>query len=151
MKQTRYLLLIFIIILNSYKIIASNTFDSINDTIIKNSICNGEFSINSNGLNIWYKISGSGPICIMPTPGWGISSDLYFNSFKDLEELFTMVYIDTRGSGRSDKPELGQYTLENFIYDIDEVRKNIGIDKVYLHNYFSSDCFVVFQYPARQE
>lgn len=66
---------------------------------------NGAYTARINGLNLWYKISGTGPVCIAPTPGWGPGSDLYFRTLTPLEELFTLVYLDTRGSGRSEKPK----------------------------------------------
>ena len=64
---------------------------------------NGEFTAKLNGLKLWYKVSGQGPVCLMPAPGWGPSSDLYFRTLKSLEKTFTIVYLDTRGTGRSER------------------------------------------------
>lgn len=128
MKTLKNLLFIFsfIIVANTIKVSANN------GTVRDIEITNGGFTVETNGLNIWYKISGKGPVCILPTPGWAPSSDMYFNSLKELESLFTMVYIDTRGSGRSDKPEMEQYTAENFVSDIDAVRNDIGVNEVWI-------------------
>src|SRR5262245_55475796 len=64
---------------------------------------NGEFTAELNGLQLWYKVSGAGPVCLMPTPPWGASSVMCFRTLKPLEENFTVVYLDSRGTGRSQR------------------------------------------------
>jgi proline iminopeptidase len=96
------------------------------------AISNGEFTAQINGLKLWYKVSGSGPVCIHPTPGWGPSSDLYFLKLKPLESMFTMVYLDTRGSGRSELPELNAYAMKDFVADIEGLRKHLGVETMWL-------------------
>lgn len=99
----------------------------------KNSPLNdGEFTAQINGLKLWYKVSGSGPVCILPTPGWGPSSELYFLRSRPLESMFTMVYLDTRGSGRSERPDPHTYTFKNFSADIEGLRKHLGIETIWL-------------------
>jgi proline iminopeptidase len=93
----------------------------------------GEFTATINGLKLWYKISGSGPVCLFPSPGWGCSSDLYFRTLTPLEEIFTMVYLDTRGSGRSEKPQKSiDYTYAHFTADLDGLRRHLRQDKVWM-------------------
>jgi proline iminopeptidase len=96
------------------------------------SIRNGEFTARINGLKLWYKVSGEGPVCIYPTPGWGPSSELYYLKSKPLGSMFTMVYLDTRGSGRSERPELSAYAMRNFVADIEELRRHLGVETVWL-------------------
>ncbi len=95
-------------------------------------ISNGEYTAQINGLELWYKVSGSGPVCILPTPGWGPSSELYFITLKPLEATFTMVYLDTRGSGRSGRPELNAYTMHNFVADIEGLRSHLEVESIWL-------------------
>jgi proline iminopeptidase len=92
----------------------------------------GQFTAQINGLKLWYKVSGDGPVCILPTPGWGPSSELYFPDLTPLEEMFTMVYLDTRGSGRSQHPELNEYTMSNFVADIEGLRSHLGVETMWL-------------------
>lgn len=92
----------------------------------------GEFTAQINGLRLWYKISGRGPVCILPTPGWGPSSELYFLKYKPLESMFTMIYLDTRGSGRSARPDPHTYTLKNMAADIEGLRKHLGVESMWL-------------------
>lgn len=64
----------------------------------KPTLKSGEFVVQLNGLELWYKVSGKGPVCLMPTPAWGPSSDSYFRTLKPLEKHFTIVYLDSRGT-----------------------------------------------------
>ena len=98
----------------------------------KPQISNGQFTTQINGLKLWYKVSGNGPVCILPTPGWGPSSELYFINLTPLEEMFTMVYLDTRGTGRSQRPELNEYTMSNFVADIEGLRRHLGVESMWL-------------------
>lgn len=91
----------------------------------------GEYTFQANGLTLWFKVSGSGPVCVMPTPGWGVSSDIYFHTLTRLEDHLTMVYLDTRGTGRSEKPATANdYAYELFAADLDALRKHIGQERI---------------------
>jgi proline iminopeptidase len=95
-------------------------------------ISNGEFAAQINGLKLWYKVSGTGPVCILPTPGWGPSSELYYMKLAPLDSMFTMVYLDTRGSGRSEKPDPRAYSMKDFASDIEGLRRHLGVETVWL-------------------
>jgi len=93
----------------------------------------GEFTAELNGLRLWYKVSGSGPVCLMPNPAWGPSSDLYFMSMQELEKTMTMVYLDCRGTGRSQRAgNLTDYTWDQLIADLDALRAHLGQEKVWV-------------------
>jgi proline iminopeptidase len=58
---------------------------------------------------------------------------LYFRAFGPFEEIFTMVYLDSRGSGRSEKAEsTTEYTYHDFVADIDALRQHLGLAQVWL-------------------
>ncbi|WP_066043059.1 alpha/beta fold hydrolase [Herbiconiux solani] len=49
------------------------------------------------------------------------------------EERFTVVYFDTRHSGKSTGPEDAmQYTLQHYVGDIDAFREYLGLDRVFI-------------------
>src|ERR1039457_2932050 len=73
------------------------------DELRGKGLTNGEFTVQINGIKMWYKVSGTGPVCLMPSPAWGMSSDLYIKTLKPMEKIFTMVYLDSRACGRSDQ------------------------------------------------
>jgi proline iminopeptidase len=94
---------------------------------------NGEFTVPINGVKQWYKVSGTGPVCLMPSPAWGMSSDLYIKTLKPMEKIFTIVYLDSRACGRSDPaPSLTQYTWADLDADLDALRAHLGQKKVWV-------------------
>ena len=93
----------------------------------------GDHVATLNGLKAWFKVRGTGPTCLFPTPGWGASADLYFETLEPLERLFTMVYLETRGSGRSArKLSDPEYRIDEFLSDLDELRKLMGEPSVWV-------------------
>jgi proline iminopeptidase len=115
----------------------------------------GERKARLNGLELWYKVSGKGPVCIFPTAGWGPSSDIYIASMKPLEEQFTIVYLDTRGTGRSERPKtFKEYTSKHFADDIDALRCHLGAKKIWLIGHSMGGVVVLhyaLEYPNRVE
>ncbi|MFN8432077.1 MAG: alpha/beta hydrolase [Spirosomataceae bacterium] len=93
----------------------------------------GEHFAKINGLRLHYVVSGNGPLCIFPTPGWGPNLDVYKNSMKELEKTFTIVWLDTRASGLSegsDNPE--DYQTDDFVEDIEQLRLYLKQDKIWI-------------------
>jgi proline iminopeptidase len=86
-----------------------------------------------NGNVLHYKVSGKGPVCIFPTPGWGPSIELYTGSMHPFEHYYTMVWLDTRMSGLSSGPQDPmKYTSRDFAEDLEALRIHLGLDKVWL-------------------
>jgi proline iminopeptidase len=112
----------------------------------------GEFKAKLNGLELWYKVSGKGPVCLMPSPGWGIGVDYLFG-LKPLEEQFTMVYLETHGTGRSERPKTTkEYTLEHFTGDLEALRKHLKQDQVWLMGHSCGGLQIMgyaLRYPKR--
>ena len=114
---------------------------------------NGEFTAELNGLKLWYKVSGRGPVCLMPTPAWGPSSDLYFNTLQPIEKTFTIVYLDTRASGRSQPAKsTKEYSWDHLVADIEALRAHLKQDKVWLMGHSEGGeqvLFYVVKHPER--
>jgi proline iminopeptidase len=84
----------------------------------------------SDGLSLWYRIAGRGPALLVPTPGWGASVDMYMKSLTPLEKDFSVVYLDTRGAGRSDAPaKPSGFRFHNFLDDIEALRTHLNLDR----------------------
>ncbi|HET6632941.1 MAG TPA: alpha/beta hydrolase [Rhodanobacteraceae bacterium] len=93
----------------------------------------GPHTAELNGVKLWYKVAGHGPVALVPAPGWGSSSDYLSLSLAPLEQQFTMVYLDTRGSGRSGMPAGdGDITWADFTADLAALQRHLGVDKVWL-------------------
>ena len=114
-------------------------------------LAQGEHRAKLNGLELWYKVSGCGPVCVFPTPGWGPSSDIYFASMKPMEEHFTIVYLDTRGTGRSERPKtLEEYTWKHLADDIEALRCHLGLHRIWLMGHSNGGVIVMhyaLEYP----
>jgi proline iminopeptidase len=92
----------------------------------------GEHFATLNGLKFSYSVEGSGPVIIIPSAGWGISVD-YLAGLKPLAEHFTVVFFDTRGCGRSERPEAaGAYGFDNLVNDLEALRQHLKVDEVVL-------------------
>ena len=84
-----------------------------------------------NGANIYYEIYGKGNpetfFFIHGAPGLGdCRNDI--KAFSSLSDKYQLVFLDMRGSGRSE--DVPPYTHEQWTSDIDELRKQIGSDKI---------------------
>jgi proline iminopeptidase len=92
----------------------------------------GEHFADINGITIHYYVSGSGPVMLIPSSGWGPSVNAVM-PLTALEQHCTTVYFDTRHSGKSTGPaDATQYQLENFVADIDALRVYLGQDKIFV-------------------
>ena len=92
------------------------------------------------GLDQWVMIRGeslANPPLILLHGGPGLSETFFFRHFNaPLEQTFTVVYWDQRGSGKSFDSQIprSSMTVEQFIADLDElveaVRQRVGKKKV---------------------
>ncbi|MFD1038412.1 alpha/beta fold hydrolase [Virgibacillus byunsanensis] len=102
-----------------------------------------------NDCNVYYEVHGKDNgetiFFIHGAPGLGDCRADY-NAFSDLEKDFKLVFLDMRGSGRSeDKPP---YTHEQWAADIDELRNQLGIEKIMIHG-GSYGGFLSLEYALR--
>jgi proline iminopeptidase len=103
-----------------------------NDTTENPDLTTGEHIAEVNGFALHYTVRGSGPVLLFPSPGWGPSVQSYI-PMPGFEEHYTVVYFDTRHSGKSTGPEdPTQYTLQHYIADIDAFRAHLGQDRVFI-------------------
>ena len=99
-----------------------------------------------NNIKIHYYVSGQGPVCLVPTPGWGPSMSYQKNSLTPFEKYFTVVYYDTRMSGLSTGPDdPAQYTSHDFMNDMDSLRVYLDQPSIWIMGH-SSGGFQVLHY-----
>src|SRR5258705_13412913 len=82
---------------------------------------------NENGVNIYYDISGQGPAMVLVHAN-PYDRRLWMFQAARYSQHFTVVTIDLRGYGLSDKPET-PFTLEDMAGDVLGVCKTEGIEK----------------------
>jgi len=77
----------------------------------------------------WREV-GSGPPLLCHPGGPGCSS-LYFGELPELAAERTLLLLDPRGTGRSDRPaERSAYDLVDYAADIEAVRAHLGIERL---------------------
>lgn len=93
----------------------------------------GEHYAPVNGVKIHYYVAGHGPVCLVTTPGWGPAIELYRKSLKPLEKYFTMVWYDSRFSGKSTAPaDTTKFGDKDLREDMDALRLYLKQDKVWI-------------------
>src|SRR6266852_2501620 len=94
--------------------------------------------VDANGVMIYYKILGRGEPLMIVHGGPGASHDYFLPYLLPLARHNKVVFIDERGSGRSQKLEdPAGYTIENMAEDVESVRQALGLGKINLlgHSY----------------
>ena len=107
----------------------------------------------SDGLQVYYEISGSGDPCIYLHGGpgyWSKSFQIFAQGL--LEGDLQMVYLDQRGCGRSEHSLSQDYSLKRLIMDIEELRIGLGIEEWYVMGHSFGGILAVnyaAQFPER--
>ncbi len=94
--------------------------------------------VDAHGVMIYYKIIGRGAPLMIVHGGPGASHDYFLPHLLPLARTNQLVFIDERGSGRSQKLEdAKQYTVENMADDVEAVRVALHLGKMSLlgHSY----------------
>jgi proline iminopeptidase len=94
--------------------------------------------IDANGVMIYYETLGRGAPLMIVHGGPGASHDYFLPYLLPLARHNKVVFIDERGSGRSQKLEdPSGYTVENMVEDVETVRQALGLGKISLlgHSY----------------
>jgi proline iminopeptidase len=77
----------------------------------------------------WHEV-GAGPVLLCHPGGPGASS-AYFGDLPELAAQRTLVLLDPRGTGSSDRPaDPAGYDLEQYADDIEAVRERLGLDRL---------------------
>jgi proline iminopeptidase len=90
----------------------------------------GEHEVELRGVRIWYLVRGSGSVLVIQPggAGGGMDATIYVETLRPLEEAHTVVYYDPRGIGRSGRSDPARYTLDEYVKDLEALRRHLGID-----------------------
>ena len=94
--------------------------------------------VDANGVMIYYLALGRGAPLMIVHGGPGASHDYFLPYLLPLARHNRLIFIDERGSGRSQKLEdASSYTVENMVEDVEAVRVAMGLGKISLlgHSY----------------
>jgi pimeloyl-ACP methyl ester carboxylesterase len=106
---------------------------------------------NVNGINIAYRVQGEGPPLVL-VMGYRLSSTAWPEAFVEtLARQFTVVTLDNRGTGLSDKPLEG-YAIANMARDLCGLLDELQISRMHLLGYSMGGAIAqefVRQFPER--
>jgi proline iminopeptidase len=94
--------------------------------------------VDANGVLLYYKTIGTGKPFVILHGGPGASHDYFLPYLLPLARHHTLVFIDERGSGRSQKLEdPSGYTVQAMAEDVEAIRKalNLGMIDLLGHSY----------------
>lgn len=94
--------------------------------------------VDAHGVLIYYWKVGRGAPLVIVHGGPGASHDYFLPYLLPLARHNTLIFIDERGSGKSEKlQDPGGYTVENMVEDVEAVRMGLGLGKISLlgHSY----------------
>jgi proline iminopeptidase len=95
----------------------------------------GPHEIVVNGVRLWYRVAGTAPADAPPVvflhggPGQG-SQGFAALAGPRLEPSLRMVYLDQRGSGRSERPWNGAYSISLLVEDLEGLRQALGVPRI---------------------
>src|SRR5579863_1867825 len=94
--------------------------------------------VDAHGVLIYYTTIGRGAPLVIVHGGPGASHDYFLPYLLPLARHNKLIFIDERGSGKSEKLEDPKgYTVENMVEDVEDVRQALGLGKIALlgHSY----------------
>jgi pimeloyl-ACP methyl ester carboxylesterase len=86
----------------------------------------------SDGRKLTFRRMGTGPVLVCHPGGPGFSSS-YFADLAGLWEQFTLVMLNPRGTGGSDRPsDARAYQIDDYVADVEELRLHLGEERLLL-------------------
>ncbi|GAC1510347.1 MAG: alpha/beta hydrolase [Candidatus Dormibacteraceae bacterium] len=84
------------------------------------------------GRRLTYRRLGTGPVLVCH-PGGPCFSSSYFSDLAGLWERFTLILLNPRGTGGSDRPsDPRAYQVEDYVGDVEELRQHLGLETLML-------------------
>jgi proline iminopeptidase len=86
----------------------------------------------ADGRKLTYRKLGHGPVLVCHPGGPGFSAT-YFGDLAALWEQYTLVMLNPRGTGGSDRPaDKRAYQIDDYVDDLEELRRHLGIERLLL-------------------
>ncbi|MBN1396682.1 MAG: alpha/beta fold hydrolase [Bacteroidetes bacterium] len=98
--------------------------------------CDREGYVTNSGVRIWYKVEGTSALnsipLIMIHGGPGATARPFEKTIgPEIAKERQVIYMDNRGSGRSDRPkDPSKYSFAILADDVEAIRKELGIEKL---------------------
>jgi len=113
----------------------------------QNNIQNGNYYEKVGDLKLNYTIRGKGPIMVVGHLSSGKIG--YELTLKHLENYFTMVYYEPRGTGKSEPPKTTEeYNQDYIVQEIEDLRKKLNADKIWIFGH-SDQSSIALEYALK--
>jgi proline iminopeptidase len=92
-----------------------------------------------NGVQLHYELEGTGAPCIVPST---MGCEWYQRAFSGaLRQRVQLIFVDVRGTGRSEPLPTERITMDLVLDDLDQLREHLGLSRVAMlghsrHGYF---------------
>jgi pimeloyl-ACP methyl ester carboxylesterase len=104
------------------------------------------------GRKLTYRKLGHGPVLVCHPGGPGFSAT-YFGDLAALWEQFTLVMLNPRGTGGSDRPrDPRAYQIDDYVSDLEDLRRHLGLERMLLLGHSHGGVIAMAYasaYPAR--
>jgi proline iminopeptidase len=115
-------------------------------------ISEGDYQVSVNGVRLAYSVVGSGKLLLAPSSGWGVGTSYLRQGVSKLLEGFSLLCIDTRGSGRSGRPaDAAKMSTVDMADDIEHLRCHLGLETIDLFGHSNAGAIAIAyaqRYPA---
>ena len=86
----------------------------------------------ADGRKLTYRKLGHGPVLVCHPGGPGFSAD-YFGDLAGLWEQYTLIMLNPRGTGGSERPaDRSAYGIDDYVADVEELRRHLGLEQMLL-------------------
>lgn len=113
----------------------------------------GQYYEKINGLHLNYTIRGHGPVMLVGHLNSGKIG--YELTLKPLEDHFTMVYYEPRGTGKSEAPKTIKAYHRNYIVDeIEALRTHLKVDDIWIFGHSDQSAIALeyaLKYPSHTQ
>ncbi len=97
-----------------------------------------------NDVELAYTVAGSGPLLVVTSPGWGIGSPYLKQGLEPLLKNFKIIFVTTRGSGRSSRPDNTSHMgSAHMADDIEQLRQYLGLPAIDLFGHSNGGAIAI--------
>jgi len=124
--------IISIILFSCNTSVNKKTSDSSTENNAKSYLTEGEHEIEIDGVKLWYLVRGKGPILIAypSSAGWGGDCSVYVEYLKPWEENRTVIYMEPRGLGKSERLDsMREYSMNKYVEELEHFREKLDLKK----------------------
>jgi proline-specific peptidase len=87
----------------------------------------------ADGFTLQYHRLGDGPLLVCHPGGPGFSSSYFARDLGGLDELFTLVLLDPRGTAESERPaDPEAYSTDEYVADVEALREALDVEQLNL-------------------